>query len=172
MTSIESIKFNELHEPIQKWAVAHEPKKEMYYYNGYWDQIMVVRDVLPSILFNDLDFEEAEKQISVISHHTSKSIHLPVYLVEIPSHGISLIMRNNFYDWKISVQSPEEIDVNFLNLFKEDEKISDLHCEGFHSEWVFPSYKENKKEFTIEIGDHYRLHTFLWILNDYLKKNK
>ena len=78
-------------------------------------------------------------------------------------------MRGNFYDWKITVCSPK--DLNFPeDLFSNymahgQEKINSVYLEGFKDEWAFPLYgKDNKNRFTIEIKDEYELYTFFYLL--------
>lgn len=79
-------------------------------------------------------------------------------------------MRDNFYDWKISVNSEFEILAEFLNIFREDKKISSCYCEGFENEWIYNSYSENKKQFTIEISSNEFLFMFFWIIKEYMNK--
>jgi len=64
-----------------------------------------------------------------------------------------MILRNNFHNWKISIDSENEINVDFMELFEKDETINPIYCEGFSKEQVFKSYNNNKKQFTIEIHD-------------------
>lgn len=154
---------------IQEWAVENEPSKEMIYYRGYWDQILFVRDVLSNILYDIKtanDFDIVRNRITVISTHTSKSIKLPVFKLEVPEYNLTIVMRYNFYDWKISILCDDEITCDFMNLFDENETISHLYCEGFPKEFVLPSFSDNNKKFTVEIRNNYHLHTFFWILKN------
>lgn len=157
--------------PIQEWAVENEPSKDMLWYKGYWDQICFIRDQIGNILFSG-DWKKAKNEITIVNTHVSKSIKLPVYHINLENkYGIELIMRYNFYDWKVSVKSLKAISTNFMNLFDEGGKVSYLYCEGFQTENVYDSYKNNKNKFTVELYDNYQLYTFIWILKNYLETN-
>lgn len=151
---------------LQEWANANEPAENLLWGDGYWHQIIFMRDTIPSILFPS--YKEAQKyKPIVISTHTSKSIRLPVYQQEL-KNGIKLTMRYNFYNWKISVDSPIDIEVDFLGLFDPEEKdnIQSIFCEGFPQNAVYGCYAENRRQFTVELSSDYKVFTFLWILSE------
>jgi len=77
-------------------------------------------------------------------------------------NGYEIIMRNNFYDWKISINSNKEIIINPKGLFNPSEKISSIYCEGFKEEWVFDCYNNNQKNFTKGLSISY----FYWTGSD------
>lgn len=149
---------------IQDWFMENEPSENMIYRKSYSNQWLFVRDTLPQVLFPNLQHEKQRERLTVISTHMSKSIVLPVYEINIPEQGIILTMRNNFHDWKVSIESLHPIPNRFDGLFNVKETFSSVLCEGFPSNKVFSSYEENQKMFTIEIHDDYRLFTFLWLL--------
>lgn len=150
---------------LQEWANENEPDDKMIYKSRYWDQISFIRENIPSIFCNDYkEYQIIQNNIRVISNHTSKSIKLPVVHIVTPNNTI-LILRYNFYDWKVSVKSLNNITGDFTKLFDPDNKINPSYCEGFKNEWVYGSYNENQSEFTVEIdpGEYY-IFTFLWIM--------
>jgi len=145
----------------------------MIYKQAFSDQVCFVRDTINHLFYENSDsgYEELKANpVLVINTHTSKSIKLPVYKINLKKYKLSMIIRNNFYDWKVSVVSEQEIDVDFMELFEEDKTINPIYCEGFSKEQVFKSYKDDKKRFTIEIHDKNRVFTFMYLLNNYLKK--
>ncbi len=152
---------------LQEWAMENKPEEKMIYKQGYWDQIVFIRDTLRSVLSRtEGDYKILGDNITVISTHTSKSILLPVFKVVLPN-GVEMIMRYNFHDWKISVSSPFEIDCDFLNIFNYGAEVHSVYCEGFEEEWVYGPYIENNKKFTLELwAGYYKLYTFLWILRE------
>ena len=112
----------------------------------------------------------------VVSTHCSKSCELPVYFIKL-RNGIKLIMRCNFYDWKISVDIPEEYDILPANYLPTDclshclvenatDKIPLCYLEGFKKEWSFDAYipEQPGKRFTIEIPDDERLYVIIHYL--------
>lgn len=151
------------------WVRVNSPNDKMIYKQGFSDQVVFVRDIINQLFYNNYEELEANP-VLVINTHTSKSIKLPVYKIKLKKYNLSMIIRNNFHNWKISVDSEKEINVDFMELFKEYETINPIYCEGFKEEQVFHSFKENKKQFTIEIHDRNRLFTFMYLLNNYLKK--
>ncbi|MFB5622471.1 MAG: hypothetical protein ACE5RH_00580 [Nitrosarchaeum sp.] len=157
---------------LQEWINHNEPKNEMLWKDAFYDQVLFIRDKIPSIFATSYEeYELIKNNIEVISTHTSKSILLPVYNIILPNK-ISFTIRYNFYNWKVSVISPIELECDFGNICNIEENIDGVYCEGFKNEWVFNSFLQNKKQFTIEIYDKYRLYTFLWIISNYMKERK
>lgn len=159
---------------LQEWSLNNQPAEDLIYKTGYWEQIYFVRDTIAGMLAETL--EEYKTIVKVISSHRSKSVRLPVYRIELKD-GTAFTMRDNFYDWKVSVESyldsnglPHDIDVDFTGLFDYKATIHSCYCEGFPEELVYGSYADNKSKFTIELPDNYRLFTFFWLFNN--RKNK
>ena len=158
---------NNLPVDLLSWSRVNYPDDNMLYKDSYWNQIMFVRDKLPYLLAEG--YEDFKKiTINVMGTHTSKSIVLPVYEMTIPRVGMKLIMRNNFYDWKVSVISEEEVDIKPGDLFR-DREIHKVYCEGFKQEYVFGRYSDNKKQFTVELDDDSKLVIFLYLICKYNK---
>lgn len=149
------------------WSRVNVPSDDMLFKDHYWKQIMVVRDHIPYLLIDNYE-QFKVLTVNVIGTHKSKSILLPVYEINLPHVGIKIIMRNDFFDWKVSVISEKDIELKKCDLFK-DKEISPVYCEGFKKEHVFGPYSKNKKQFTIEIDDTYKLVTFLYIICKYDK---
>lgn len=149
---------------LQEWANAHQPDESLIYKDEYWEQIIFVRDKITGLLAKTLEeYETILANIKVISEHTSKSVRLPVFRVEI-ADGTAFTMRCNFYDWKVSVSSPRDIRADFMGLFDPTLRIHDAYCEGFPKELVYGPYAENERQFTIELpSGNYYLFTFFWI---------
>lgn len=147
---------------LQEWANEHAPGDEMYFKNGYWDQICFVRDEL-GWLFRIMG---DRAPVTVVSSHTSKSITLPVY--EIKAHGMTIRMRNNFFNWVVSVEVDETrswgVPDKFRDLFDRENVVNPLYAEGFRSEWVHTSYAEDRRQFTVALNSRFELWTFCWLL--------
>lgn len=112
----------------------------------------------------------------VVSTHNSKSCVLPVYYIKM-RNGVKVIMRNNFFDWKVSVEIPSEYADLPSNYIPDDclsysvventtDKIANCYLEGFKPEWCYGSYKPKKpgKKFTIEVPDDEQLFCVLHAL--------
>lgn len=108
--------------------------------------------------------EVIESVSYVVSTHTSKSVRLPVFRLVHPGGGLELVMRNNFYNWQVSVISSEPIKDNFHGLFVPTRTIDAVYCEGFDPSWVFGSYENDQRRFTVTLGGDHTLFTFLWLL--------
>lgn len=149
--------------PLQEWINANEPKDDLLWKNDYWSQVMFVRDRIATLVSET--YAEYESAITVVSEHTSKSIKCPVYRIE--RGGDIITMRYNFYDWNVSIESKLPLN-DWVNDF--DKPAGSCQCEGM-ADYCFGSFKDNNLQFTIPIGDHYRLYTFfyLWRKNRGLK---
>lgn len=155
------------------WTRMHLPSEEMSYKDAAIDQMVFIRDKITRNLFDNYEMYE-KNPVKIISTHMSKSIVLPVYLIDLQNiYGIKIIMRGNFYDWKISISSNKNINCDFDNLITDSSKINSVYCEGFKEEWVYDAYNNNKKQFTIETNySFYELYTFFYLLGRFLKKNQ
>lgn len=161
--------------PLQEWFMDNRAKDEMIYKGAAENQIMFVRDRVHPIFVRDYD-RRKENPVRVVSTHTSKSVKLPVYMIEIPK--LRVIMRGNFHNWMVSVESRSVVAAPGVvinrpiislptkyDLFDRDQVISKVYCEGFNDEWVFGSYNENGSRFTVELGySREALWAFLWIV--------
>lgn len=151
-------------EPLQGWFSTNMEKWSGYSYDhAAREQVMFVRDKLPLLLHG--------AQASVISTHMSKSCILPVY--GIVARNFSAVMRCNFYDWKVSIQRPGAADLRINDSSLEKlisgsctDSINPVYCEGFEESWVFGSFAEDQKKFTVEVSDTYRLFTLLYLLDN------
>src|ERR1035437_5805750 len=83
---------------LQAWINENTPADNMKYKDAAVEQLVFIRDLFAGMF---VDFLE---KIEVISTHTSKSIKLPVYYVKFKD-GTTLIIRDNFHDLKVSVNS-------------------------------------------------------------------
>jgi hypothetical protein len=149
---------------LQEWAQIHAPASSTPAADAYWGHIVFVRDIIPKIL--SITFEEGEKieeSIMVISEHSSKSICLPVFQIEL-ADGTQFTMRYNFHNWILSVSSLHPVEANFMGLFNPSKEIHPFYCEGFPKELVFDSYTRNNCQFTFELrSGFYHIFMFFWI---------
>ncbi len=162
--------------PLQEWATANEPSDAMYYKGGYWNQILFVRDVLVPLVGSGL--HETDAIATVISNHMSKSVQLPVYALSRPDLGLIIYLRNNFYDWKMSVVSDTPIRADFTGLFKTTgpvepaytgNELASVYFEGFPSSLVFGYYEESdRRRWSAAIGGDHTLWTSVFLLMRFL----
>ena len=152
---------------VTAWIRVNEPDENLIYAKGLGDQVCFVRDRLCQLLRSTYE-ERRDNPPLVISTHYSKSVKLPVFQINLEKYGIEMVLRYNFYDWKISVKSDKPLDFDYMGLFNPTEEISYLYCEGFPRDKVYGSYEQSHSQFTIEIGSHYDLYTFIFLLKNYL----
>jgi len=162
--------MDEMNVSLQEWINSNAPKEEMYYCRAWSNQVCFVRDDIPKFLINNYDYSiyaTIRDNITVISTHTSKSVKLPVYRIK--AFGSTYIIRGNFHNWMISVESGnEEIKVDFKKLgviHSDVGKINSIYCEGFKEEWVYDSWDNNKWKFTIELGTRDDVMIFFWLIS-------
>lgn len=147
---------------LQEWADEHKPEDNLIWKDGYWDQICFVRDELGWLFRSGGE----RAPVKVVSSHMSKSITLPVF--EIVWQGITIRLRYNFFNWVVSVGVDEMlswgISDKFRDLFDREAVVNPLYAEGFKSEWVYPSYSESRRNFTVMLRSRYEIYTFCWLL--------
>jgi len=151
-------------------------------------QICFVRDVLCDLLTPEKEIKENELltadvdelmtagvnrlQPMVISTYVSKSIKFPVYQIDLKESGIEIILRNNTYDWKVSIKSEKPLDFDYMGLLDPTDVIYPIYCECFPVGKKYGSYEQNHSRFTFEMWDDYKLYTFFFLLKNYLNQKK
>jgi len=102
---------------------------------------------------------------SVVGEHTSKSVKLPVVMFDRSDLNLQLVLRNNFYDWKLSVISMRPITADFSDLFccnppsKEDlGYLHPVYFEGFPKEYIFSYYSLLTGTWSASIDSDYDLY--------------
>ena len=149
------IKTDVMKESILHFMRTWDLDDKLIYKDAAISQACFVRDTICGDLLKVHGF--------VVSTHVSKSCLLPVYFVTL-RNGIKLIMRYNFYDWKVSVETPANKDplpkdylpsdcMSYRMTHGKPEKILSCYLEGFHEEWCYDAYdhKQPPRKFTIEI---------------------
>ena len=160
----------ELHE----WFLTHRPDEEYLASKAAESQILFVRDTLEQVVSIGLKYENRCKAY-VIGTHRSKSVSLPVYEFHREDIGLRLTLRNNFHDWKMSVESTGELSIDVADLCDAHAEFSSLYCEGFPKDRCFTSYDKGKKhvdksgreggsKFTVELCGNYAAYTFLFLV--------
>jgi hypothetical protein len=142
------------------WYRANPPRPEMYAAKAAERQMLFLRDTLIRAFFDGR--VQADARTRVISQHQSKSVPLPV--VEYTPAGARVIVRGNFYNWKVSVDSSCPLTMDYPRLFAPDADISPVYCEGFPEKDVFGPYASGAKQFTTTLYDEHALWTFCYLL--------
>ncbi len=161
------------------WLLVNEPDEGLIYKDGPKQQVQFVKNKIYRNLFFDKECVGLERCSDeyddvydrflpmVVSMHKSKSVLLPVFELNLKSVGVKIVLRNNFYDWNVSVESEKEIVCDFKNLLTEEK----CYCEGFPNNKKYGKYEDNCKCFTVCIPDDYKLFTFMWLLREYFYQN-
>ena|SRR5688572_17539819 len=150
---------------LQEWANKNQPGKRSS--GGFWQQIIFVRDDLPDIFYVPAEgsnpFEDHNPYSArVVGTHTSSKILLPVYSIKADS--LEVRMRNNFAHWHVSIRSENPVLGPFYNLIRNDAVIHPVYFGGFTDDWVFGSYNQNPREFSVRIRLWNKLYAFLLIV--------
>lgn len=169
-----------MRENIRDWLKNNKPADNLIYKDGLYDQCNFVENNLMQNLFlyvasdydSDMEFDERCKIIknfipSVIGTHRSKSVLLPVMEMDLSKIGLKVVLRYNFYDWCISVESQKDIECDFMGLITDEKG----YFEGFPQDRIYEKYSEmNKKNFSLCIRDWYQVYTFMFLLRNFLTR--
>jgi hypothetical protein len=146
---------------LQEWITQQTVGDEMLWKGSFGRQMMFLRDELQGLIGVGLDYPENGEIAKVISTHRSKSIVLPVVQYERPELGLRFTVRNNFYNWKLSVEAPRPVIADFEGLFhttpplEPDYTGNPLHAvyfEGFPEDFIFDYYWINRQKWSAEIS--------------------
>lgn len=165
---------------LDDWWLDNTPDEKLIYKDGLRRQCIFIRDQIMTRLFIDIctdirkfkNFSEQRSKIYetfhpfVISSHTSKSVKLPVFELDLERIGLKIILRDNFYDWCISVESENEVDCDFIGIINPKDKG---YFEGFPKERIYEPYyaKTNNKNFSVVLRDEYDVYMFMYILRNW-----
>ena len=171
-------------ENLQTWMADNEPDETLIYGNGLSRQCVFVRDDLMLGLFFELCHPQKEMQAlsfdkrtevydsfvpNVIGTHISKSVKLPVMEIDLTKFGVKIILRYNFYDWCLSVESVKDVECDFLDLITDKEGC----FEGFPQNRIYEGYSENnKRNFSVVLNNKYQVFMFVYILKLWLERSK
>lgn len=156
-----------MEQTLQEWTrdERNHPSEDLIYGKSLWAQINDVERVA-MVMFDS--FKDVVENIRVSGSHTSKSITMPVYHIDLSAHGIHVWMRDNFHDWKVSVSSERPIEnVDFLDIFDPKDQHPSCYCEGMSN--VFDSYHNDKRKFTVSISDSFDLAVFFRVIRRFVK---
>jgi hypothetical protein len=142
----------------------------LYYGKSAMRQLMFMRDEIPHALEGRIA-SGRECPIEVVGEHHSKSCILPVY--EVPIGDVKVIARGNFYDWEISLESPEPIrwvcDIEsrpFRDMQPQFVRTERRYFQGFPSDRRYAGHSLDASRWsaTLPYSEHV-LFTFFWVLN-------
>lgn len=139
---------------LKDWIANNEPAERMFFAGPAKKQFVFLSDDIAKALYDDET--TAERSMLVVSTHTSKSIRLPVveaWLTVRDRHAARIVLRGNFYDWKVSVDARAPAYLDSEGLFDVGREFSSCYCEGFPDGDVFGGYRAPSSRFTIEIAD-------------------
>jgi len=158
--------------PLQEWYNNQNVPDDMIWKDAMKQQFMFVRDKLNGLVNARIQYEDITP-VQVISTHRSKSIMLPVYHLQRDS--LNIILRENFYNWKMTVISDKPIINGFTSMFHTTtplepdytgNPLSSVYFEGFPEELCLDYYEETDKCcWSAEIrGDYFMYMTIFMIM--------
>lgn len=146
---------------------------EMFYKEASASQIIFVRDEIRSLFLQNIPYNERPNAM-VVGWHRSKSVTLPVYRLENPKLGVRIYLRDNFYNWKLSVDSIRPVRADFTGLFKmnppEDksysgDSLAPCYFEGFKNSIIFGYYgPSDGRRWSAEIHGRHALWATLFLM--------
>ena len=152
---------------FQKWISEHVARDELLWKGAFGDQVSFLRGPLCyAVAWGLKKLEDVEKIPDVIGTHRSKSIELPVVEYSRPDLGLRLVVRGNFHDYKLSVESERPIEADFTGLFDVDDSdyLSPTLFEGFPKDRIYGPYAKNHRKFSADIGTDHTLYTTVFLI--------
>jgi len=153
----------EPNDKLQKWISEQVVEDKMLWKGAFGAQMQFIRDSLVPLMASGLIWQEGKEIADVIATHRSKSIVLPVVEVTRADLGIRFTMRENFYNWKLSVLSERPVEVDFSGLFHTTppvdksytgDELASVYFEGFPENRIYRYYENDHRRFSAEIwGD-------------------
>ena len=169
--------------PLQTWYDAwleeHESTNLIYAKSGgdvQLPQVHFVRDTLARLIWRGIKYDDIPREPErldcavtayVISEHRSKSVRLPVYSLERSGLGLQIVLRDNYYNWNVSVVSERPVAADlrgFVTDFRDEAeraKYRPRDCwgccffEGFPAELMLGPYSKDRRKFSLWTnGDH------------------
>lgn len=160
--------------PLPQWIEGNPVKDEMLWKGAAGHQIMFVRDSIVPVFGAGLGYDQMKDAVSVISTHRSKSIELPVFQLERPDRDLRVVLRNNFYNWKVSILSDTPIQADFDGLFHTTppvepdytgDPLHPVYFEGFPQDLIFPYYSQTDgRRWSAEIQTDEALWTSMFLM--------
>lgn len=161
-----------LHEWMRAWAGMMETS-DLIYKPGATHQFDFFLYQLPRAFLHTSKDVERYRELRndgwprVVSEHRSKSVPLPVVQYQLPSYAVEMKIRDNFHDYKISVNSIRPVEINPDGLWDPDSDylLNPVYFEGFSEDWVFPRYgQSDKKKFSLQVRSEHEAWTFVFLL--------
>lgn len=159
---------------LQHFISKLHPTDDMLWKGAWGDQMRFMRDVLVPLVGWGMHYEDVSSIPEIVSTHRSKSIILPVLGMNRPDIGLRLIVRENFYNWKLSVISERPVIADFSGLFHTTPPVepkytgnplADVYFEGFPKDLVFGYYEpSDKMKWSAEISGDYKLYTTVFFI--------
>ena len=168
-----------MREMLTQWWRSNIPNDNLIYKDGLKEQCLFVRKLMqylflePETNYSSKEWDEQSKILNdfepiVVGTHHSKSVKLPVMEICLPNLGLNIVLRYNFYDWCISVESEQEVDCDFMGLVTDQKG----YFEGFPNDRIYERYSDdNKKRFNVVLNNDYEVYTFVFLLRNWVLNN-
>ena len=144
---------------VTAWMRVNIPDENSLYAKEFLEQVDFIRNHI-----DDLINDQNDNLPMVISTYRVKSVKLPVYCISNEEYGVEIVLKNNFYDWKVSVKSEKPIFFDFKDLFDISKTIYPYNCDGFPTDKVYECYNKNQSRFTFSIISEYDLYTVIYLI--------
>ncbi len=158
---------------LQKWISEQVVGDEMLWKGAFGRQMAFIRDHLVGLIGVGLIYEERQEIADVIATHRSKSILLPVVEVTRADLGLRMTMRQNFYNWKLSVLSETPIEADFTGLCHTTppidkaytgDPLTSCYFEGFPEDRIYGYYALDHQCFSLEIWGYEPMWTAVFLI--------
>lgn len=157
---------------LDKWRKKNLVRETLLWRGAAETQTLWALDTLPRAVMpvGWCQEDDAPSPVLVVSDHMSKSVVLPVYGVALPELGLFAVLRDNFYNWMLSLAVATPVNLDLFHGKISSKRIAPCYCEGFRPDWVFGTYTDNTTRFTTELGDNFDAYALLFYVAQTLRQ--
>lgn len=156
--------------PLDEWVAAQESTDSPLYRDMCGNAVDLIEYMLHRLFIAD---HEGRKDfpVRVIGEHDYKGHKVPIFSIISPGvvevrlcHKIPVVS----FDWVVSVKSKQPIDIDFRDLFDQEERAD---FQDFGDGWDLPQFEVDGQEFSLMLDSEHELYTFCWLLTRELRIN-
>jgi hypothetical protein len=148
---------------IIAWSAEREPPLDALWRDAYHRQMSFVLHDLPRA-WRSAPTVEVLDTILAVGFHRAKGIDLPIYQIDLPTLGITAMLRGDLHRWTVAVKREHATPIDSAGLFDQERVAQPWESVGIDTGWRFGSYAANPARFTAIVTTDFQVYTLLHML--------